>query len=200
MKSKIVPIVVTLLLTRWFNFGLSHEISPEKNKQLKSIFSEASAFTEKHLKLTDAQSAQIEKIIRGKLNPKHKNPTIYLAESNEKGKPLGYVGFFDAKEPDGDIVPGAVGVKPDGAIAKIIIFTHHANENPVAGESFLGQFVGKKVDDPHLWHPDHLIKMMKGHEAASSAAHKAIHRTSAIIAVGAGLKKLQVQTPRKNRK
>jgi Na+-translocating ferredoxin:NAD+ oxidoreductase RnfG subunit len=187
MKGKAISILVFGCLLSWANLSVSHEISAEKEKQLKAVFSEAAKFSEEHLTLTDSQIKQIEKLLRSKLNPKYKKVTIFIAESNKKGKPLGYINFFEAKEPDGDIVPAAVGVKPDGTIQKVVIFTHHADDNPVAGEGFLGPFTGKKINEEHLWHSDHTIKPIKGHESASSSAHKAIQRTCTIIGVVKGI-------------
>lgn len=184
MKSKtllIIMVVSALAVLSW-----ADEITPRENNQLKAVFPEATEFSEQHAELTGAQVSAIEKTVRGKVLAKYENMGIFRAGSDSA--PLGYAAFFDAKEPDGDIVPAGVGVGMDGKIAKVVIFTHHIDENPLAQEDFLGQFVGKDVADSESWHPDHSIKLVVGREQDSLDTIRAIWRTAAIIVEAKHLK------------
>lgn len=80
----------------------AHEITPERTKQLKSIFPKAAKFAEEHVQLTESQVADIQMTSRVKVTSSYMNIAIYKAGS--AGKPLGYVAFFQAREPDGDRV------------------------------------------------------------------------------------------------
>lgn len=163
----------------------AHEITPQRMKQLKSIFSKAVKFTEEHIKLTESQVANIQMASRVKITSSYRNIAIYKADSS--GKTLGYVAFFQAQEPDGNSVPAAVGVLMDGTIAKAVVFSHHAG-NPLAQESFLKQFTDKKVTDPQAWHPDHTVMLVTGKETESLNVIKAIRITAAVIVAAKGLK------------
>ena len=164
----------------------AHEISPQKEKQMKAVFPSAASFSEQHVKLNGSQIKAIEKMIRGKVSPKHKNPTIFKAQTDSAV--LGYLSFFEAKEPDGDISPAAVGIGPDGAIAKVVLFTHHPEDNPLAGRDFLDQFEGKKAGEVEAWNPDHTVKLVPGKQKESVAAMKAIRLTAAILTEARGAK------------
>jgi hypothetical protein len=173
----------------------AHEISPQKEKQMKAVFPAATKFSEQHVKLNSSQIKAIEKMIRGKVSPKHKNPTIFKAQTDTV---LGLLSFFEAKEPDGDISPAVVGIRPDGAIAKVVIFTHHPENNPLAGRDFLDQFEGKKAGDAEAWHPDHTVKLVPSKQKESVAAMKAIRLTAAILTEASGAKTQQsAEPPRK---
>lgn len=176
-----MTLVGTLITVGW-----AHEMTPEKTKQLKAIFPEATQFREQHLSLNGDQVKAVEKMIRGKLSAKHKKPTIFKA--NVDGKLIGFIAYFEAKEPDGDISPAAVGIRPDDTIAKVVIFTHHAEDNPLAGRGFLDQFEGKKAGDGEAWHPDHAVKLAAGKGQDSLNAIKAIRLTAATLTVGKGVK------------
>lgn len=176
-----MTIVSTLITVGW-----AHEMTPEKTKQLKAIFPDAAKFSEQHLSLNSEQVKAVEKMIRGKLSSKHKKPTIYKAIS--EAKTIGFIAYFEAKEPDGESSPAAVGIRPDDTIAKVVIFTHHAEGNPLAGGDFLDQFKGKKAGDGEAWHPDHTVKLAPGKGQDSLNAMKAIRLTAAILTVGKGVK------------
>lgn len=174
------------LVSTLFTVGWAHEMTPEKTKQLKAIFPEAAQFREQHLSLNGQQVKAVEKMIRGKLSSKHKKPPIFKASVDSQV--IGFIAYFEAKEPDGDISPAAVGIRPDDTIAKVVIFTHHAEDNPLAGRDFLDQFEGKKAGDGEAWHPDHTVKLVPGKGQDSLNAMKAIRLTAAILTVGKGVK------------
>lgn len=176
-----MTLVSTLIVTGW-----ADEMNPEKTKQLKTIFPAAAQFSEQHLNLTSEQVKAVEKMIRGKVSPKRKKPIIFKAAS--EGKIIGFIAFFEAKEPDGDMSPAAVGIRPDDTIAKVVIFSHHPEDNPLAGGDFLDQFEGKKAGDGEAWHPDHTVKLVPGKGQDSLNAIKAIRLTAAILTSIRGLK------------
>lgn len=179
MKVNVIRMAVVGLLVQWGVSLYSHEITPQKTKQLKALFPNASGFSEEHVKLNDAQVKAVENVLRGKVGPMHKELAVFKAEAD--AKILGFAAFFETKEPDGDMAPAAVGVEPSGAIAKVAVFTHHADENPLAQDAFLGQFTGKTPADSEAWHPGHTLQLVHGKEQDSLDMAKSIRRMSAVI-------------------
>lgn len=182
MKAMLVAISIVSTLA---SVGRAHEIAPQTNKQLKAVFPKAGQFREQHVNLSGEQVNAVEKMLRGKLGSKRRKSTMY--EAVAEGKVLGFIAFFEAQEPDGDSVPAAVGIKPDDTIAKVVIFSHHAEGNPLMESGFLAQFEGKKAGDQEAWHPDHTVQLAAGKGQSSLDAIKAIRGTAAILSVAKGL-------------
>ena len=154
----------------------AHDMSPKQEAQLKRVFPEAAEFSEKHVNLTEEQVAQASAKLGDDLVVEEREVRL-LAAHNEEAKLLGHAVYFSIKDKDGDPVKGLVGLRTDGMVKKVVLFSHD-KADPLTQEAFLGQFTGKKTD-PVQW--GNAVKPARGHEAASKVVAQAIHR-SAILA------------------
>ncbi len=163
-----------IIATMMMSLGVvrAHELTPQQKTQLKSVFPEATSFSEKHVKLTDSQIALLAKKLQSKLGPKDRNVTLYMAQGASES--LGNAIYFPAKDEDGDPIQGVIGLGMDGKVKKVMIFSHHKDYS-VAQETFLGQFGGKTAN-PEDWHAGHTVTLVQGQESNSTAAMKAIKK------------------------
>jgi len=139
-----------------------------------------------------------KKKLKRKLGKRDKKSKIYIALGKKKEE-LGRILYFRAKDSDGDRIPAAVGIGPDGKIVKAVLFSHH-EENLAAKDSFLKQFVGKGAEDD--WHPGHTIKLVEGSKQYSWQVAKGIRKTLLInqmVGTKHGMKKTNENKEKKHK-
>ena len=174
--------LASLILMMLFPVSVRSEISSQKETQLRAIFSWPASFTEERVTLKPAQVLAVQSWMNGQLNAKHKSLSIFTATA--AGRLQGYIAFFEVQEPDGSRCPAAAGVRPDGTIAKAVVFSR-LKDNPLAQEDFLAKFSGLKVGDSHAWVHKVKGKMLPG----SIEAMQAMREVTSIIVDLKGLDK-----------
>lgn len=152
-RSQWVYLASVILPLLMVGKGSAQSISPQREKQLRAIFSWPASFTEERIVLKPTQVSTLQSWMHGQLNPKHRTMSIFTATS--AGRLQGYVGIFATQEPNGSFCPAAVGVRPDGTISQVVVFSD-SNNNPLAKDEFVKKFEGLKIGDSHEW--VHLIK------------------------------------------
>lgn len=178
MKFKAVAscriVLLSWLVVMLFTVAWAEETNLPIEK-LASIFPNVKSFVERKGDLTPEKVVSIEEEIGTTLRPEDLKPTFYIALDENK-KPIGLAQFVSVKGRHG-VISGSVGLDMTGKVVKVDIHKH-SEVAGVADDKFLGQFMGKGIEDKFKVGED--IEPLVGEQASYQAVALMPQKTLAI--------------------